>query len=31
VTSPTGIQQISRLNRENVSARVIQWIAAKLA
>jgi glutathione synthase len=31
VTSPTGIQQISRLNRENVSARVIQWIVAKLA
>jgi glutathione synthase len=31
VTSPTGIQQISRLNRENLSARVIQWIAAKLA
>lgn len=30
VTSPTGIQQISRLNRENVSARVIDWIAAKL-
>ena len=30
VTSPTGIQQISRLNRENVSARVIEWIAAKV-
>lgn len=30
VTSPTGIQQISRLNRENVSARVIRWIEAKL-
>jgi glutathione synthase len=30
VTSPTGIQQISRLNRENVSARVIQWVQAKL-
>jgi glutathione synthase len=30
VTSPTGIQQISRLNRENVSARVINWIATKL-
>jgi glutathione synthase len=31
VTSPTGIQQISRLNRENVSARVIDWIKAKLS
>jgi glutathione synthase len=31
VTSPTGIQQISRLNRENVSARVIRWIAEKLS
>lgn len=30
VTSPTGIQQISRLNRENVSARVIQWVQSKL-
>jgi glutathione synthase len=30
VTSPTGIQQISRLNRENVSARVIHWIASKV-
>jgi glutathione synthase len=31
VTSPTGIQQISRLNRENVSARVIRWIESKVA
>lgn len=26
VTSPTGIQQISRLNRENVPKRVIDWV-----
>lgn len=31
VTSPTGIQQMTRLNRENVPARVIQWLAAKVA
>jgi glutathione synthase len=30
VTSPTGIQQIARLNRENVSARVVHWIAARV-
>jgi glutathione synthase len=30
VTSPTGIQQIARLNRENVPARVIHWIEAQL-
>ena len=31
VTSPTGIQQISRLNRENVAKRVIEWTVAKAA
>jgi glutathione synthase len=31
VTSPTGIQQITRLNRENVPARVVQWIEARVA
>jgi glutathione synthase len=31
VTSPTGIQQITRLNRENVQARVVQWIAQRAA
>jgi glutathione synthase len=30
VTSPTGIQQITRLNRENVPARVIEWVAKKV-
>lgn len=29
VTSPTGIQQISRLNRENVPAKVIDWLVGK--
>ena len=29
VTSPTGIQQIMRLNRENVPARVVRWIEAR--
>ena len=29
VTSPTGIQQISNLNHENVSKRVIEWAAQK--
>jgi glutathione synthase/RimK-type ligase-like ATP-grasp enzyme len=31
VTSPTGIQQITRLNRENVPARVVHWIEARAA
>lgn len=31
VTSPTGIQQIMRLNRENVPARVVHWIEARAA
>jgi glutathione synthase len=31
VTSPTGIQQIMRLNRENVPARVVQWIEQRAA
>lgn len=31
VTSPTGIQQISRLNRENVPARVVRWIEQRVA
>jgi glutathione synthase len=31
VTSPTGIQQITRLNRENVPARVVQWVEARVA
>ncbi|QQR90898.1 MAG: glutathione synthase [Myxococcales bacterium] len=26
VTSPTGIQQMARLNQENLSARVVDWI-----
>lgn len=30
VTSPTGIQQIMRLNRENVPARVIAWLVKKV-
>lgn len=29
VTSPTGIQQISKLNQENVPARVIEWAVQK--
>ncbi len=29
VTSPTGIQQIMRLNKENVPARVIEWAVKK--
>ena len=29
VTSPTGIQQISRLNNENVPKRVIEWLVKK--
>jgi len=29
VTSPTGIQQISRLNDENVPERVIHWLVKK--
>ncbi|HEY6877649.1 MAG TPA: glutathione synthase [Polyangiales bacterium] len=29
VTSPTGIQQIMRLNNENVPARVIEWVVQK--
>ncbi|MFT3925838.1 MAG: glutathione synthase [Myxococcales bacterium] len=29
VTSPTGIQQISRLNNENVPKRVIDWVVRK--
>jgi glutathione synthase len=29
VTSPTGIQQISKLNNENVSKRVIEWTVQK--
>jgi glutathione synthase len=31
VTSPTGIQQIMRINKENVPARVIEWLARKAA
>ena len=31
VTSPTGIQQITRLNRENVPARVVHWIEQRAA
>lgn len=30
VTSPTGIQQISRLNNENVSKRVIEWTVSRV-
>jgi glutathione synthase len=30
VTSPTGIQQISALNKENVPARVIEWLVKKV-
>ncbi len=30
VTSPTGIQQIARLNRENVPRSVIEWLAKKV-
>ena len=29
VTSPTGIQQMSRLDGVNYSARVIEWIASQ--
>lgn len=29
VTSPTGIQQMSRLNGENVTARVIDWVETR--
>jgi glutathione synthase len=29
VTSPTGIQQIARINRENVPAVVVEWLAKK--
>jgi glutathione synthase len=31
VTSPTGIQQMSRLNGENLCARVIDWLVEKTA
>jgi glutathione synthase len=31
VTSPTGIQHITRLNRENVAARVIHWIVQRVS
>ncbi len=31
VTSPTGIQQIARLNRENVPRTAIEWLAKKVA
>jgi len=31
VTSPTGIQQIARIDRENVPATVIEWLAKKVA
>ncbi|MFM2419651.1 MAG: hypothetical protein RL385_4374 [Pseudomonadota bacterium] len=31
VTSPTGIQQISRLNGENVCAKVFAWLDKKLS
>jgi glutathione synthase len=31
VTSPTGIQQISRINKENVSRVVIEWVVARVA
>jgi glutathione synthase len=31
VTSPTGIQQITRLNRENVPARVVHWVQERVA
>jgi len=31
VTSPTGIQQISRLNNENVPKRVIDWVVQKVS
>ena len=31
VTSPTGIQQMSRLSGENLSARVIAWIERRVA
>jgi glutathione synthase len=31
VTSPTGIQQMSRLNGENVPGRVLDWLARKLS
>ena len=30
VTSPTGIQQIARINRENVPRIVIEWLAKKV-
>jgi glutathione synthase len=30
VTSPTGIQQISRLDKENVPAVVIEWVVKKV-
>ncbi len=30
VTSPTGIQQISQLNNENVSKRVIEWVVERV-
>lgn len=30
VTSPTGIQQIMRLNKENVPRRVIEWLVKKV-
>src|SRR5690606_21008054 len=31
VTSPTGIQQIARLNRENVPKRVIDWVVGRVS
>jgi glutathione synthase len=31
VTSPTGIQQMSRLNDENLSARVIDWVQDRVS
>jgi len=30
VTSPTGIQQISKINKENVSKLVIEWVVKKV-
>jgi glutathione synthase len=29
VTSPTGIQQMSRIDQQNLSGRVIEWLAAR--
>jgi glutathione synthase len=31
VTSPTGIQQMMRLNNENLPKRVIEWVSARAA